>query len=121
MGTWRSSDGDQRRYVNGKEEANGTETGTLATSVEIGIGRHVGSTTRNFTGLIFMAGIYRRRFDAAKVEWLSAEPFAMIAEPDPQRTFFIGVVDNTAKNKRRSAFSPLPVLTLPPVPDGVID
>ena len=26
-----------------------------------------------------------------------------------------------AENKRRSAFAPLPILTLPPVPDGVID
>jgi hypothetical protein len=34
---------------------------------------------------------------------------------------WISPTDFAEQNKRRSAFSPLPLLVLPPVPDGVID
>lgn len=50
-----------------------------------------------------------------KTDWghlRSSENMALVSMP-------MGGLDT--ENKRRSAFSPLPVLTLPPVPDGVID
>lgn len=97
VGTWRGSDGsidlyeiDSNGLVN---TATAMRSGTLNDAAEnLAIGRHKDSTTRNFNGEILVAGIARRKWTREDAEWFAAEPYAMIAELEPQTKFSTVVV-----------------------------
>lgn len=96
VGSWTQTGGGMNLYQideNGVVvEASGTATGALNDAGEnLSLGRHLASTIRNFNGEILVAGIARRKWTLDDALLLATEPYAMIAELEPQRVFFIPV------------------------------
>lgn len=77
VGVW---DGNyMRTYIDGMLDATPTsKSGTLVdANGDLGIGRHVLSTTRDFTGMIGCVMIFGRALSAQEITWLYQEPFRM--------------------------------------------
>lgn len=92
VGTWNDTDGGMKLYFisqnESPEEISGTNTGTLNDAGDnLAFGRHLASSARNFNGDILVAGVSRRQWTRADAEWFGAEPYAMLAELEPQSRF----------------------------------
>ena len=76
-------------YVNQTLVVSTAASGYDKTNTEpLRVGDYVGGGL-GFNGKFDFVAMYDRRLLRSDVDWLFAEPYAMLADPDPQRVFFI--------------------------------